>query len=58
MFATAFLASKKIPMILSDNGRRSLTLEAKERNRRQIEIFLCSGARTFLPEVIDEHSVR
>ncbi len=58
MFATAFLASKKIPMILSDNGQRSLTLEAKERNRRRIEIFLSSGARTFVPEVIDEHSVR
>ena len=43
MLATAFLASEKIPMILSDNGRRGLTLEAKERNRRQIEIFLRSG---------------
>ena len=43
MLATAFLASEKIPMILSDNGRRGLTLETRERRRRQIEIFLCSG---------------
>ena len=43
MLATAFLASEKIPMILSDNGRRGLTLETRERRRRQIEIFLRSG---------------
>ena len=30
MLATAFLASEKIPMILSDNGRRGLTLQEKE----------------------------
>ena len=30
MLATAFLASEKIPMILSDNGRRGLTLQRKE----------------------------
>ena len=30
MLATAFLASEKIPMILSDNGRRGLTLQKKE----------------------------
>ena len=43
MLATAFLASEKIPVILSDNGRRGLTLETRERRRRQIEIFLRSG---------------
>ena len=32
--------------------------ETRERRRRQIEIFLRSGARTFVPEVIDEHRVR
>ena len=30
MLAVAFLASEKIPMILSDNGRRGLTLQRKE----------------------------
>ena len=30
MLATAFLASEKIPMILSDNDRRGLTLQEKE----------------------------
>ena len=30
MLASAFLASEKIPMILSDNGRRGLTLQRKE----------------------------
>ncbi len=35
MLATAFLASEKIPVIPSDNGRRGLTLETRERRRRQ-----------------------
>ncbi len=30
MLATAFLASEKIPMSPSDNGRRGLTLQRKE----------------------------
>ena len=30
MLPTAFLASEKIPMILSDNARRGLTLQEKE----------------------------
>ena len=49
MLATAFLASEKIPMILSDNDRRGLTLEAKERNRRQGKIRLYSGGAVARP---------
>ena len=49
MLAVAFLASEKIPMILSDNGRRGLTLEAKERNRRQGKIHLYSGGAAARP---------
>ncbi len=45
MLATAFLASEKIPVIPSDNGRRCLTLATRERSRRQIEIFLRSGVK-------------
>ena len=49
MLATAFLASEKIPMILSDNGRRGLTLETRERRRRQGKIRLYSGGAAAQP---------